>query len=155
MSAVLPDRKLRRRRLWLRISLALLGFVQWALAIPAMFGDSMAMPMGIHAAHEGAAWNLALGASFLAVAVRPVRAVGTIPILATFVAVLGALTVPDIAAGLVETGRLVSHAGVVAGLVLVALMSRSTGLLPPQGEVTSGDGSQDSVHLLRGDRGVA
>ncbi len=52
------------------------------------------------------------------------RAVGTLPILGTFVGVLAVLSVPDVLAGAVEAGRLASHAGVLAGLVLVALVSR-------------------------------
>jgi predicted anti-sigma-YlaC factor YlaD len=125
---VLPAARLARRRRWLRIGLVLLGFVQWALATPALFGQNVAMQagmaMGAHAAHESAAWNLAMGASFLAVAVKPARAIGTLPILATFVTVLAVLSVPDLLAGAVEAARLASHAGVVAGLVLVLWMSR-------------------------------
>ena len=67
------------------------------------------MAMGAHAAHESAAWNLAMGAAFLAVAVKPARAIGTLPILATFVGVLSVLSVPDLLAGAVEPARLASQ----------------------------------------------
>lgn len=131
---VLPHRRLARRQRLVRLGLMLLGFVQWALAVPALFGQNLAehaMAMGTHAAHESAAWNLAMGASFLAVAVKPARAVGTLPILATFVAVLSVLSVPDLVAGAVEPARLASHLGVLAGLVLVALLSRAEQLPGP------------------------
>lgn len=132
---VLPATRLNRRRWWVRLALAGVGLVQWALAMPALFGDNVAMRgamvMGAHAAHESAAWNLAMGASFLAVAVKPVRAIGTLPILATFVGVLALLSIPDVLSGVVEGARLASHAGIVVGLVLVALMSRSERLPGP------------------------
>jgi predicted anti-sigma-YlaC factor YlaD len=135
---VLPGARITRYRRWLRTALATVGVLQWALALPALFGDSVGMQMSVHAAHESAAWNLALGASFLAVAVKPVRAVGTLPILATFVLVLSVLSVPDIADGTVGGQRLASHLGVVLGLVLVTLMSRSQRLLPPRGAAQDG-----------------
>jgi predicted anti-sigma-YlaC factor YlaD len=133
---VLPAGRLARRQRLVRLGLAALGFVQWALAMPALFGHNVAMrgmsSMGAHAAHESAAWNLAMGAAFLAVAVKPARAVGTLPILGTFVGVLAVLSVPDVLAGAVEAGRLASHAGVLAGLVLVALVSRWSRLPAPR-----------------------
>jgi predicted anti-sigma-YlaC factor YlaD len=130
--------------------LALLGFVQWALATPALFGDTVGMQMAMHAAHENAAWNLALGASFIAVAVKPARAVGAIPILVTFVAVLGLLSLPDLAAGLVEGARLASHAGVLVGFILVTLLSRSERLrLPPDASALPGEDT-DSAPGVRG-----
>lgn len=128
---VLPAARLNRRRWLVRGGLALLGCVQWALAMPALFGQGMAMQMSVHAAHESAAWNLAMGVSFLAVAVKPARAIGTLPILATFVAVLSVLSVPDLLAGAVAGARLASHAGVLAGLVLVAMLYRSERLPGP------------------------
>jgi len=147
---VLPAARVARSRRRLRISLALLGFVQWALAMPALFGDTVGMPMSLHASHESAAWNIALGASFLAVAVRPVRAAGTIPILATFVAVLGVLSLPDLAAGTVGGARLASHAGIVVGLILVTMLSRSERLLPPSGEFTLPAKDESSSRGIRG-----
>ena len=135
-NVVLPAARLSRRRWMLRAGLAILGFVQWALAVPAIFGDNVGMQagmaMGVHAAHESAAWNLAMGASFLAVAVKPARAVGALPILTTFVSVLAVLSVPDLISGVVSPSRLASHAGVLVGLVLVVLMWRSERLPTPE-----------------------
>jgi predicted anti-sigma-YlaC factor YlaD len=100
--------------------------------------------MGAHVAHESAAWNLAMGASFLAVAVKPSRAVGTLPILATFLLVLSVLSVPDLIAGAVEPARLASHVGVLLGLILVALVSRASRLpAPGRGQASRGRPSRD------------
>ncbi|HTZ44187.1 MAG TPA: zf-HC2 domain-containing protein [Jatrophihabitans sp.] len=149
---VLPAARLNRRRWTVRAGLAVLGVVQWALALPALFGQNVGMPaMSVHAAHESAAWNLAMGASFLAVAVRPARSVGTLPILATFVGVLSVLSVPDLLAGAVGASRLASHAGVLAGLVLVAALSRSERLPAP--ESASGAAGTGQPRLRR--RGAA
>jgi predicted anti-sigma-YlaC factor YlaD len=113
------------------------------------------MPMAVHAAHESAAWNLALGASFLAVAVKPARAVGTLPILGTFVLVLSVLSIPDIADGTVGEGRLISHAAVVLGLVLVTLMSRSQRLVPVPGAGLQSAPVAESSHPFGRRRGAA
>ena len=90
-----------------------------------MFGASIDMAMSTHAAHETAAWNVALGAAFLATAVRPKRAAGVLPLLAVFVGVLAVLSVRDVAGGAVAVGRLATHAGIVAGLALVYLLVRA------------------------------
>jgi len=149
---VLPAARLNRRRWLVRLGLAVLGFVQWALALPALSGDNLAMPaMGVHAAHESAAWNLAMGASFLAVAVKPARAIGTLPILATFVGVLAVLSVPDLLAGAVAPARLASHAGVLAGLLLVAALFRSERLpVPGPAAVEPGTGPANVKSKKRG-----
>jgi predicted anti-sigma-YlaC factor YlaD len=153
---VLPEARLRTHRRRLSAGLAVLGFVQWALAVPAFFGDSVGMAMGVHAAHENAAWNLALGAAFLAVALRPARAAGTLPILATFVVVLGALSIPDLAAGQVDGSRLASHIGVVLGLVLVTLMARSERSRPhPAERAASAPAGVRALRSTNKDRGVA
>lgn len=156
---VLPSARLAHRRQLLRGGLIALGFVQWALAMPALFGENIGMhagmAMGAHAAHESAAWNLAMGASFLAVAVKPVRAIGTLPILATFVTVLSVLSIPDVLAGAVEVTRLASHAGVLAGLILVALMSRAERLSTPSPARVSADDTAEGIAGSRRSRGAA
>jgi predicted anti-sigma-YlaC factor YlaD len=151
---VLPAARLNRRRWLVRGGLAVLGFVQWALALPALFGQGMAMQMSVHAAHESAAWNLAMGASFLAVAVKPARAIGTLPILATFVTVLSVLSIPDLLAGAVAAARLASHAGVLAGLVLVAVLSRSERLPGPATD-RQGQAGPATRPRIRSRRGAA
>ncbi len=151
---VSPAVRVARYRRRLRVGLAAIGLLQWALAVPALFGDTVGMQMAVHATHESAAWNLALGAAFLAVATKPMRAVGTLPILATFVAVLAVLSVGDIADGSVTLPRLASHLGIVVGLVLVFLMSRSQRLLPPSLSVPADTGSAAAPSELHR-RGVA
>src|SRR6201747_2428853 len=86
--AVLPTRRVLRRRNQLRVSLALVGVVQLVVAARALFGPDVAMPMAVHATHEAAAWGAALGIALLATAARPARASGVLTVLATFVGVL-------------------------------------------------------------------
>lgn len=128
---VLPTRKIARRRAALRIGLASVGAVQLGIAAPALGGDSLGMAMAAHAAHEGAAWNLAIAVAFLAAAWRPRRAAGLIPLLGTFIAVLAVLSVHDVVAGEVGVDRLATHAAAVIGLVLLWLADRSERALPP------------------------
>ncbi len=123
--AVLPARRMLRARRWTRIALAVIGIAQIGVALPSLFGASIDMAMSTHAAHETAAWNVALGAAFLATAVRPKRAAGVLPVLAVFVGVLAVLSVRDVASGAVAVGRLATHAGIVAGLALVYLLVRA------------------------------
>lgn len=129
-AAALPVARVRRYQLLLRAMLALVGLVQFGLALPGLFGDQLDMQMSLHASHESAAWNCAVAAAFLAVAVRPSRASGALPMLTTFVMVLSVVSLPDLLDGAVTAGRLSSHLAVVAGLVLVLLTNRSHRLLP-------------------------
>jgi predicted anti-sigma-YlaC factor YlaD len=128
---VLPTRRVVRRRLLLRAGLLLVGLVQLAIAVPAINGDSLGMTMSMHAAHEAAAWNLALAVAFLASALRPRRAAGLVPLLGTFIVVLGALSVRDIAAGVVSADRIATHAAALVGLLLLIALDRAERALPP------------------------
>ena len=127
----LPARQVTRRRRWLRGALLLVGLAQFGVGLPAVIGQSIGMTMSAHAAHEGAAWNLAIGAAFVAVAFLPRRAAGLIPLLATFLLVLGALSVRDLVAGSVGIERLATHAVALAGLLLLVLLDRAERALPP------------------------
>lgn len=127
----LTARRGRRRVTWLRAALLLAGAVQLAVALPAVFGDSIAMAMGPHAAHESAAWNAAVGAALVITAWRPRRAYGLIPILAVFVALLVALSVRDLRTGAVSVDRLATHLGSVVGLALVIALAEAVRDLPP------------------------
>jgi predicted anti-sigma-YlaC factor YlaD len=157
--AVLPAARLARRRRAVQAGLASLAVLQWALAVPALFGDNLGMrmgrAMGAHSAHESAAWNLAIGAALLAVALKPARAAGTLPVLITFVAVLSVLSVPDLMAGAVSAARLASHAGVVLGLLLVALMARAQRMPGPRRNVGQLDGAGETRTVPRRSRGAA
>ncbi len=151
---VLPAGRVLRRRMLLRIALFVAGAVQLLIAVPALAGDSIGMVMSAHATHEAAAWNLAIAVAFLATASRPRRAAGLIPLLATFVVVLGALSVRDVAAGVVSPGRLSTHADALVGLVLVLLLDRAERAVPRGRSHAAEDGSAQN-HDRRGVRGVA
>ena len=147
---VLPARRVLRRRRLLRLALAVVGAVQVGIAAPSLFGGSIELAMSVHAAHENAAWNVALGAAFLATAMRPQRAAGLLPGLAVFVGVLAALSIRDVASGAVAVGRLATHLGIVAGLALVYALARAERALPPQRRSTASAGDEDDRRGLRG-----
>lgn len=140
----LPARRVLRRRYLLRIALLLAGLAQLGIGLPALTGDSIGMVMSTHGAHEAAAWNLALGVAFLAAASVPRRATGLVPLLGTFLVVLGALSIRDLASGSVTLGRLATHLAALAGFVLLVALDRAERALPP-GRLTrkkdDGDGS--------------
>ncbi|SHH30727.1 Predicted anti-sigma-YlaC factor YlaD, contains Zn-finger domain [Jatrophihabitans endophyticus] len=150
-----PARRVLRARHLLRAALLVVGVVQLAVGIPALVGDDLGMAMSAHGAHEGAAWNLAVGVAFVAVASVPRRAAGLIPLLATFTVVLAVLSVHDFAAGTVTAGRLATHAAVLVGLVLLLALDRAERALPPgrswsarsrgrgEGDAGDGDGPTD------------
>jgi predicted anti-sigma-YlaC factor YlaD len=145
---VLPTRRVLRRRLLLRAALLVVGLVQLGVALPALTGDSIGMAMSAHGAHEGAAWNLAIAVAFLASALRPRRAAGLIPLLATFIVVLTALSVHDLAAGAVSLDRLATHLAAIVGLLLLFAIDRAERALPPD-RFAAGSGSgggEDSGH---------
>ena len=137
-AARLPVRRTGRLRGWLRAGLAVLGLAQLAVAAPSFIGDSMGMAMPMHAAHESAAWNLALGVAFLAAASRPQRAAGLLPVLATFLGALLLLSIQDLASGSVGAARLLTHLAAAAALGFVIALDRMD-RVPPPGQVPVGD----------------
>jgi predicted anti-sigma-YlaC factor YlaD len=155
---VSPARRVLRRRHVLRGLLLVAGVVQLVIGIPAITGDSIGMAMSMHAAHEAAAWNIAIGVAFLAAAWLPRRAAGLIPLLSTFTLVLGILSIHDLAAGAVTLGRLATHLAVLAGLLVLIALDRAERALPPgrsasfagrRGERSADDGESPDL------RGVA
>ncbi len=136
--AVLPTRRVLRTRNRLRLGIAFVGVIQLVLAAPALFGTDPGMAMAVHATHESAAWCTAIGIALLATALKPARAAGVLTVLATFVGVLALLSIRDVASGAVELPRLATHLAAVAGLGLVALLSRAERALPPAPEVEAG-----------------
>jgi predicted anti-sigma-YlaC factor YlaD len=132
-SVALPARRVLRRRALLRAALVLIGIVQLALAIPALAGDSIGMTMAVHAAHEAAAWNLALAAGFVVAAIVPRRAAGLVPLLAVFLVVLTVLSVGDLLDGAVAAGRVLTHLAALAGLALLIAVDRAERALVPPG----------------------
>ncbi len=156
--AGLPAARLLRRRRALQAGLVALAGLQWVLALPGLGGQSVgmaAMHMGAHQAHESAAWNVAVGAALMAVALRPGRAAGTVPILLAFVAVLSVLSVPDLLDGAVTAARLASHAGVALGLLLVAALARAERVPGPGRPALTAGGQSPVGSAPRRSRGAA
>lgn len=148
--AALPARRVLRRRRLLRFALAVVGAVQVGIGAPSLFGGSIELAMSVHAAHENAAWNVALGAAFLATAMRPQRAAGLLPGLAVFVGVLTTLSIRDVASGAVTLGRLATHLAIVAGLVFVYALARAERALPPRRRSVRASGDDEDGRGLRG-----
>src|SRR5262249_34558270 len=63
--AVLPARRVLRRRRLLRLALAVVGAVPVGIAAPSPFGGSIGLAMSVHAAHENAAPDGGPGAAVL------------------------------------------------------------------------------------------
>jgi predicted anti-sigma-YlaC factor YlaD len=101
----------------------------------------------MHASHESAAWNLALGVAFLAVASRPRRAYGLLPVLAAFVGALLLLSIQDLASGAVAATRLLTHLAAAAALALVVALDRVDRVPPPE-QLVAGD-EDDGTGLRR------
>ncbi|MDG4834069.1 zf-HC2 domain-containing protein [Solwaraspora sp. WMMD1047] len=124
----------------LRTGLGVLGGVQLVLGLAQVGGGGAGTHTHANAGltataghlwHESAAWNVAIGAGFLFIAVRRTRPTGLLPTLSAFVAMLVLLSVSDLAAAMVEPARLISHGFVLAGYLIVVALSRP-GLDPGQ-----------------------
>jgi predicted anti-sigma-YlaC factor YlaD len=147
---VLPARRVLRRRHLLRAALLVTGVVQVGIGIPQLSDQSMGMSMAAHAAHEAAAWNLAIGAAFLAAAVVPRRAAGLIPLLGTFTAVLAVLSIRDLADGAVTAAHLATHLAIFVGLGLLIALERAQRALPPGRSNATDRSHRDERPRLRG-----
>lgn len=132
-----------RARWWgvsARAGLAAVGLAQAVLGLVGLLGaanhaghggdgDDPLMVLGAgmaHAAHESAAWNLALGVAFVAGAVWRRHLAGLMPVLGAFIAVLAVLSGIDLVAGRVEPARVVAHLVVVAGFLLGLAVVRTS-----------------------------
>ncbi len=147
----LTGSRLARRRLLsatvLYLALAAVGTVQLILGL-SQIGGGMAgehVHAGLDAApghlwHESAAWNVALGAGYLFVALRRTRPAGLMPMLTAFVGMLLVLSVNDLTGDRVDGTRLVSHGFVILGYLLIATLSKIPGgfATPPGARVTAG-----------------
>jgi predicted anti-sigma-YlaC factor YlaD len=131
--AAAPGRGRARLALTLRTVLGVLGGVQLllalasVLAIPSGFGHEHRTVDGAtpnHLWHESAAWNVAIGAGFLWIALRRTRPNGLVPTLTAFIAVLTLLSAVDVAEGRVEPVRLVSHGLILAGYLIILALTR-------------------------------
>jgi predicted anti-sigma-YlaC factor YlaD len=143
--AALPEQPpARRRRLPLAavlyVALALVGAVQLILGLTQVGGgatvdhahNGLGATQG-HLWHESAAWNVAVGAGYLFIALRRTRPTGLVPMLTAFVGMLLLISVTDLTGGRVDVGRLVGHGFVIAGYLLVVALSRGVGgeIRPP------------------------
>ncbi|MEU8655308.1 zf-HC2 domain-containing protein [Actinoplanes philippinensis] len=134
-----------RRRWWLRrlrmpragllyVALALVGAVQLILGLTQVGGgatvdhahNGLGASQG-HLWHESAAWNVAVGAGYLFIALRRTRPTGLVPMLTAFVGMLLLISVTDLTGGRVDVGRLVGHGFVIVGYLLVVALSRGAG----------------------------
>ncbi|MFV2103904.1 zf-HC2 domain-containing protein [Micromonospora sp. LOL_024] len=113
----------------LRGALGLLGAVQLVLGLAqigqAELGEHL-HATGQHLWHESAAWNVAVGAGFLFVALRRTSPSGLLPMLSAFVITLVLLSINDLVAAQVAVERLVSHGFLVVGYLITVLLSRSS-----------------------------
>src|SRR3954462_15293478 len=107
----------------LRLALVAVGVAQGALAWPVLISGAGAMSAPGHMAHETGAGNLAVAAAFLAVAAGPRLAVGALPFLGSFTALLVPVTLADLAAGEVQIERAVAPLLLLAGVALVSVVA--------------------------------
>jgi predicted anti-sigma-YlaC factor YlaD len=141
-----PAPPLRRRLVpSLYVAPAAVGAVQLILGL-AQVGDGAAADHshGLaatpgHLWHESAAWNVAVGAGYLFLALRRSRPTGLVPMLSAFVGMLLLLSFNDLTAGRVDPARLVSHGFVLVGFLLVVALSRTApGPAEPPGDLVAG-----------------
>jgi predicted anti-sigma-YlaC factor YlaD len=134
LPAVAPRRRLRPATA-LYVALAAVGAVQLILGLD-QIGGGVAGAAHVHTGldatpghlwHESAAWNVALGAGYLFIALRRTRPSGLMPMLTAFVAMLLLLSVGDLTGDRVDATRLVSHGFVILGYLLIATLSRIPG----------------------------
>ncbi|WP_238005818.1 hypothetical protein KZZ52_41395 [Dactylosporangium sp. AC04546] len=120
-----PDRRPSTLVQVLRLALGALGAGQFLLGMVQVSGAFDApVHGGGHLLHESAAWNIAIGAGFVYIAARRAAAADALPILTTFVVMLVLLSAQDLTEQRVDRDRLLSHALLIAGYVLVVLLSR-------------------------------
>jgi predicted anti-sigma-YlaC factor YlaD len=133
----------------LYIALAAVGSVQLILGLDQVGGDGTGAHVhaGLdatpgHLWHESAAWNVAVGAGYLFIALRRNRPTGLVPMLSAFVGMLLLLSLNDLTADRVDSTRLVSHGFVILGYLLVVALSKVTPETagPPGARSTGGSG---------------
>jgi predicted anti-sigma-YlaC factor YlaD len=144
---VAPRKRLTAGPLY--VALAAVGAVQLILGLAQVGGGASGghVHTGLdatpgHLWHESAAWNVAVGAAFLFIALRRNRPAGLVPMLTAFVGMLLLLSVNDLSAARVDATRLVSHGFVILGYLLVVALSRVTrdSARPPGAREGGGNG---------------
>lgn len=154
LAALPPVTVVRKRRRFpvavaLYVALAVVGAVQLILGLGQIGGGVAGAHVhtGLdatpgHLWHESAAWNVAVGAGYLFIALRRSRPSGLVPMLTAFVGMLLLLSVNDLTGGRVDGTRLVSHGFVILGYLLVVALSRIQGgfAAPPGARSDAGSG---------------
>lgn len=133
-----------------RAALAVIAIAQLLLGVSQLFGIAL-FGMADHAGHmamtgppddhlfnESSAWNIAIGAGFVAAATLPRRASGLLPTLLVFLGVLTTVSVSDLLRGEVTVGRVVSHLLVVLGVFVLWRVDRSYRRAPRPGHRQAG-----------------
>ncbi|MGH9024504.1 MAG: hypothetical protein ACRDWD_00060, partial [Acidimicrobiia bacterium] len=111
-----------RRPTALRLSLAVIGCVQLAVALPLLAGAGTGMT--VHDARHLAALDIAVAVGFLVAALRPSRIGGLLPVVAAMVAALLVGSVLDVVGGTVHAAAETPHLLAGAGLLGVWLLTR-------------------------------
>ncbi len=131
------------------VALAAVGAVQLILGLGQVGGGVAGAHLhtGLNATpghlwHESAAWNVAVGAGYLFIALRRTRPSGLVPMLTAFVGMLLLLSVNDLTGDRVDGTRLVSHGFVIVGYLLVVALTRMPGgfATPPGSRVAGSSG---------------
>lgn len=132
--AVMARVELPQRGRWrgpLRIALLAAAVAQLVIGLVAAFGPvgmhgmhGMDVSVPSHVNHEEAAFNLAFGVGLLVVGINTRAARHQVPVLASLVGVLAVGSAFDLAHGIVDGQRLVTHVPLVVGLVLAAALRR-------------------------------
>ena len=152
--AALPEVAPPKRRRFplaaaLYVALAVVGAVQLILGLGQIGGGVAGAHVhtGLdatpgHLWHESAAWNVAVGAGYLFIALRRSRPSGLVPMLTAFVGMLLLLSVNDLTGGRVDATRLISHGFVILGYLLVVALTRIPGgfAAPPGARSDVGSG---------------
>ena len=145
------------------LALAGVGAVQLILGLAQVAGsdtgDHVHGGLGAtagHLWHESAAWNVAVGAGYLFLALRRCRPTGLVPMLSAFVGMLLLLSINDLTAARVDGTRLVSHGFVILGYILVVALSRVGGgpAVPPDARVNGDSGWRARFFGDDGDEGA-
>jgi predicted anti-sigma-YlaC factor YlaD len=147
--------EVRRRPRPSRVVLGVVAVAQCLLAVAQVLGlaDGMHGHHGAgfmvgHLTSESTAWNLAIGVGLFWAAVRPRAAAGQLPLLTGFVIVLAGVSANDLVHQQVTTERLLSHALVVVGLVVLFLVHRQH-----RQDEHPHPASGDALPVQNGDRG--
>jgi predicted anti-sigma-YlaC factor YlaD len=131
------------------LALAAVGTVQLILGLDQIGGGVGAAHVhtGVdttagHLSHESAAWNVAVGAGYLFIALRRTRPSGLVPMLTAFVGMLLVLSVNDLTGDRVDGTRLISHGFLISGYLLVVALTKVPGgfATPPGQRVGAGSG---------------